>query len=237
MTGNTRIHMSRKSAPDQKRPATGQAAATLAASLPAAPVSSVPNAFMPNAVPPVAQPAPTETAKSASPILTKPIAEAATIVPSAAAPNAPTPVGGGSRGKPTTSEPAVIGASVGPFRVELTRASYDVSGKPGQGCATFDTHVPRRRLMLVMTIVNDTDVVLKHGGWGVAAYAGNPCATRCLSDTTKRMPDLAPGAREHLTFVPPDSAVTALDLNSTTKLTTRVCFNEEQIVACASASK
>ncbi len=168
----------------------------------------------------------------------------AVVAPTASAPDAAKPTAGTEILLPgesaPTSEPAIIGASDGPFRVEVTDASYDVSGKPGQGCATFDTRVPMRRLTLVMTLVNDTDVALKRGEWGAAAYAGDKRVTLCLSDISKRMPDLGPGAREKLTFVafaPPDSAVTALDLNSTTKLATRVCFNEEKIVACASASK
>lgn len=134
----------------------------------------------------------------------------------------------------TAAAPAGASITSGPFRIDITSALYDVSGKPSQGCAVFDNRVPARRFTLSFNIVNEAQGDLAAGDWGAAAFAGTKRATLCLAGGAG-LPALPKSKAMPVTlvaFVEPDEAVTQLAINGVNGAAAKVCFNEEKVVAC-----
>jgi hypothetical protein len=135
-----------------------------------------------------------------------------------------------------TASPSMIGVSeAGPLRIEVRSAIYDVSGKPASGCSAFDAKTPVRRLTLELSIVNETGTAISPAEWGAAAFEGADRATLCLANVTTGLPALTQGTRTPITllaFTEAKSSVTAIAINTTQGFASRVCFNEDKVVAC-----
>jgi hypothetical protein len=135
-----------------------------------------------------------------------------------------------------TASPSVQGASeAGPLRIEVRSAQYDVSGKPAAGCASFDPKTPVRRFKLELAIVNETGTAISPAEWGAAAFNGAERATLCLANVTTGLPALAQGARTPITllaFAEAETSISAIAVNTTQGFASRVCFDEDKVVAC-----
>ncbi len=159
---------------------------------------------------------------------------------------------GGSRSKPTVSgaataevllpgETAVSPSTAvqsdgnGSVRFEVMSAVYDVSGKPVNGCESFDSKTPVRRLTLTLNLSNVSGADMAAGSWGAAAFAGGNRATLCLGGAQSALPAIAAGGKESLefaAFVGPEESVTALTIGTADGVNSSICFEGEQAITC-----
>jgi hypothetical protein len=170
-----------------------------------------------------------------------------TSAPAASGPNAV--ARGGVRGKATSTAngsgqillpgeatgTAVQIASAGNLKFEIARAAYDVSGMPKQGCSDFDNKTPARRFSLSMNVTNNSDADMVGGEWGAAAFVGDKRVTLCLASADSGLPTLkksGSGLLDLVAFVGPDESISALSITAASGETSKVCFDQERVVAC-----
>jgi hypothetical protein len=121
------------------------------------------------------------------------------------------------------------------LRIEVLEAVYDVSGKPQDGCASFDVSTPVRRLTLSLVLENSSETDIANNEWGAAAFAGDQRATLCLVDAAGGLPTLAKGVRQPVrfaAFVSANASVSAIAVNTVQGLAAKVCFDEAKVVPC-----